>query len=238
MMADQQDPLSRAQEAELDAWLCGLRGQPTPAPDAGPQAHAEGQCLQRAVSATPTELPLLTPRELEAALARAEREGLFRAAGCQRCRVWREDLREAMRGVWQAPAWRWGGAFSGALALSLMVWLGLPHDANWPSDEAAQPAASASDEGEVTRGSDGVLQLRVPEPQAWREALAQDLQAQGLEVRRYERLGRLGLDVELSGLSAERVPVVQAILKRRSIPWPSDGVLMLELSAGPAPARP
>lgn len=234
MMADQQDALSRAQDAELEAWLRGLRGQQAPASAADSQAHAEGQCLQRALSATPAEPPTLAPHELEAMLARAEREGLFRAAGCQRCRVWRE----ALRGVWQAPAWRWGGAFSGALALSLMVWLGLPHDANWPGDEVTPPAASAAGEGEVTRGSDGVLQLRVADPHAWREALAQDLQAQGLEVRRYERLGRLGLDVELNSLSADRLPVVQAILKRRSIPWPGDGVLMLELSVGPTPAQP
>lgn len=232
MMAEH-EPLSRAQEAELETWLRGLRGQ-TPAPDADSRSHAEGQCLQLALSATPVEAPAVSPRELELMLERAEREGLFRATGCQRCRVWREALRD----VWRAPAWRWGGAFSGALALSLMVWLGLPQQAIWPGDDGVPASASTSGDGGVTRGSDGVLQLRVPDPQAWREALASELQAQGLEVRRYERLGRLGLDVELSGLPAERQAPVQAILTRRGLPWPADGVLMLELSAGRAQAQP
>ncbi|OYU28979.1 MAG: hypothetical protein CFE41_03060 [Burkholderiales bacterium PBB2] len=232
MMAEH-DPLTRGQEAELEAWLRGLRGQ-TPPSDADLRSHAEGQCLQRALSATPVEPPAVSPHELELMLERAEREGLFRATGCQRCRVWREALRD----VWRAPAWRWGGAFSGALALSLMVWLGLPQQQPWPVDDGAPASASTSGDGGVTRGSDGVLQLRVPNPLAWREALASDLQAKGLEVRRYERLGRLGLDVELNGLPAERQAPVHAILKRRGLPWPGDGVLMLELSAGPAQAQP
>jgi len=234
-------PLIPAQAAELEAWLRGLRGQ-APESSAGQKAHAEGQCLQRALSATATaaakEQPALSPRELDALLERAERDGLFRASGCQMCAAWREALGR----VWQAPAWRWGGAFSGALALSLMVWLGLPQQRLlWPGDEEAPAASSAETRGatdDVTRGSDGVLQLRVPDPQAWRESLATDLQAQGLQVRRYERLGRLGLDVELSDLTAERQPVARAILKRRGIPWPTDGVLMLELSVGPAPSPP
>jgi len=231
------EPLNPAQEAELAAWLRGLRGQAAES-GLGKSAHSEGQCLQRALSATVAEQPALSPRELEVLLAQAEHEGLFRASGCRLCQAWRE----ALRSVWQAPAWRWGGAFSGALALSLLVWLGLPTQSPWSAEDGAPAAASGGvaggETGGAMRGSDGVLQLRVPDPQAWRESLATDLQAQGLELRRYERLGRLGLDVELSGLRAERQPAVQAILKRRGIPWPADGVLMLELSAGPAPTQP
>ena len=66
-------------EAELEAWLRGLRGQ-APESSAGQKAHAEGQCLQRALSATATakEQPALSPRELDA-LLHAE----ARRAGCE-----------------------------------------------------------------------------------------------------------------------------------------------------------
>jgi hypothetical protein len=85
---------------------------------------------------------------------------------------------------------------------------------------------------EVLRGADGgTVLLEARDPAVLRRELTEELQAAGVTVSGYERLGRLGLDADLP---RPLPPKIASILERHHIPVPAHGVLAVEIEA-PAP---
>ncbi|HEY8052259.1 MAG TPA: hypothetical protein VIE42_05580 [Steroidobacteraceae bacterium] len=86
---------------------------------------------------------------------------------------------------------------------------------------------------ETLRGvANGTVHLEARDPPALKRQLTQELNAVGVRVSGYERLGHMGLDADLPQPVA--APVA-AVLERHHIPIPPDGVLVVEIDA---PTRP
>jgi hypothetical protein len=130
----------------------------------------------------------------------------WHCAGCsERWRRWRGD-------TMPAPALA-GLAF--VLSLSAVLWTWAP----W-----RDPAPEAG----LLRSGVAVQLLVHPQPQAQRDALAQALLRQGAEVRRYQRLGRYGLQADLP----TPVPAdLQALLAAAGLPAIAGATLQVEYEA-------
>jgi hypothetical protein len=84
---------------------------------------------------------------------------------------------------------------------------------------------------EVVRGVDhGTVHMEARDPAALKRQLTDELEAAGVKVSGYERLGRVGIDADLP---QPLPPEVAIILARHQIPIPSDGVLVVEIASEP-----
>lgn len=115
----------------------------------------------------------------------------------------------------RSPRWLLAAAALAGVALLLGVWR-----------MAAPP--------EVTvRGvSSGTVRLESAEPRRLQQALLQELNAAGAHAETYQRLGRFGIDADLP---QPLTPAVRALLERRHIPAPADGVLVIEIAPPGSP---
>jgi hypothetical protein len=193
-----------------DDWLDALAGRP-PRAGADAAARREASWLRHAQRLWPAELPALPPATEAALLDRARAEGLFRPRGWL---AWCAGCSERWR-RWSATPWR-SGAAGLVLASVLVAFIAVPL-LQRPTEDTTVLRA----------GPDGLLLLRDAEPQARRDRLADALQAAGLPVQRYERLGRYGIDAELP----QPLPVaVAAVLRAERIAVPA-GPLRIEVEA-------
>jgi hypothetical protein len=197
---------------DLD-WFDAIAGRPRA--DADPQTLREATLLREAMRTwTPRALAAdVTRADPEALVARARREGVL--AGPRWCAGCAERWR------WLRARPRVAGGFGFALAALLAVLV-----------FGVLPPQRGDDESRVLRGTqaDGVWLLRSAEPEALRERIAADLSATGLTVRRYERLGRFGIDAE--GAAAPS-PALQDTLRRHGVQPGADGVLRIEVEKAP-----
>lgn len=200
------------QAKELDAWLDGLRGIAA-GDDREAAAGREGQCLRAALRSTGQEFAMPSLPTADELLAHAEAAGLFSAAG--NC-AWCARLRNLLR----PPAWPSLGLVGAAL-VALTLWVRQPEELSPVPFPMPVP-----EPGGQMRGDGVPLLLQQQEPAQWRDELAQDLRAHGIEVLTYERLGRYGLDADLGSAAS---PALQALLKQRGLSWPGGGELRLEV---------
>jgi hypothetical protein len=84
---------------------------------------------------------------------------------------------------------------------------------------------------EVVRGVDhGTVHMEARDPAALKRQLTDELEAAGVKVSGYERLGRVGIDADLP---QPLPPEVAKVLARHQIPIPSDGALVVEIASEP-----
>jgi len=198
-----------AEQDDFD-WLDAVAGRPRAQAD--PRTLREAALLRAAARAW-APYPLRADElaaDPEALVARARREGVLGArrplcAGCvERWRAWRARPR-ALGGL---------GLVVAAL-LAVLVFGVLPSRV----DDDSTP---------VLRGTqtDGVWRLRAAEPGALRDRVADELAATGVTSRRYERLGRAGLDAEIAPAQAA---AAARVLDRLGVRPGADGVLRIEV---------
>jgi hypothetical protein len=118
-----------------------------------------------------------------------------------------------------APRRRWYAdtriTFAAAAVLLAAVGVGL-----WRS---TQPPI------ETLRGvANGTVHLEARDPPALKRQLTKELNAVGVRVSGYERLGHIGIDADLPRPVSSPVA---AVLDRHRIPIPADGVLVVEIDA-------
>lgn len=208
-------------EDDLEAWLEALAGRTSSSSDASGLAAREGALLRRAVLADRAHsAPVPEPLGVDDLFDRARAAGLLApdgrgrpCAGCER--------RRAALGAWLSQGlrwrstWGWGIAFAGVLAMVGLVVVLLPPA---PTDLLRGPA------------SDGVVRLDAAQPALTRDQIAASLVQVGAVVHAYDRLGRAGLDIELSQPpTAEQL----AVLARHGLKPGADGVLRLEVVRQP-----
>lgn len=182
-----------------EAWSQALAGQAPPGIKAS--TEAEARLLRAALlhADEPQPAPLSSEQReqlLAAVRASARAEGW--CAGCTR--RW-QALIAALRA--RPPAWPLAGAATAVLAVLAVsaIWqLGPPGQPPEPAEPVFRGPAAA---GPVVRP--------VADPLAQRNALATELAATGATVRRYERLGRQGLEAQWSlPLPASATQALQA----------------------------
>lgn len=184
-----------------DAWLDALAGRP-----AQGAAAREGALLRDALRRLPA--PALAPPPVEPLLEAARRQGLLRRRWCPACAErWQR---------WRRRPWAWAGGLALAGALG---WLAVGLQTLQPPPEGT-PVLRAP--------VDGVWLRRVADPAAAREQLAGRLQAAGVTVHRYERLGRQGLDADLPATPG---PALAALLRDEQLAPAADGSLRVEFEA-------
>lgn len=200
-----------------DDWFEAMAGRPRPGTD--PATLLEATWLRAALRAWPRELPEAAwPADApEALVARARADGVLAGGWCAGCGArWRRWVEAVGRGP------RWAGALGlAAAALGVAVVLGVWRPAHGPAD---------GDEGvPVLRGApaDGVWLLQSADPTALRDRIAGELQSAGVTtLRRYERLGRLGLDADLP---SPPPPALLEALRRLGVQPGADGSLRVEV---------
>jgi hypothetical protein len=192
----------------LDQWLAALAGQDRDA------ANVEGSSLRELILAQPREslapVAELDPARESQLIARARAAGLLRsqAPGSAPTRV--------------TTAWRWTVPRVILIAAALAgVAIGV------------NTVRMIRGPSETFRSSiNGVVELETNDPQALKQRLMRDLKKAGVSPTGYQRLNRLGLDVDLPlPVSAE----VRHVLEQHHIPVPSDGVLVIEIESSEHP---
>ncbi len=88
----------------------------------------------------------------------------------------------------------------------------------------------AGEEPVLRAGTDGVLLLRDRDPRARRDRIADALEAAGVPVQRYERLGRWGIDADWPQPASA---AASAALKAERVPAPSGSTLRIEVESAP-----
>ncbi|MFA6262519.1 MAG: hypothetical protein WC760_13715 [Bacteroidia bacterium] len=191
-------------------WADALAGRPREG--AAPATLAEAALLRDAMRRWPVETPALEPRPVAELIERARREGVLapRRAWCAGClERWRR--------------WTANPLGMGAAGLVLASLLGL-----WIVPGLIGRQAPIDGPGTL-RAPSAALQLRAAaDPQAARDNLAARLQALQVPVRRYERLGRFGLDADLPRPLS---PALAALLHDEVLPAGDDGSLRVEFEA-------
>lgn len=184
-------------------WADALAGRAPP--DAASAALAEGRMLRDAARRWPAVPPPLSLPDEQTLLARARADGLLAprrrwCAGCaERWRRWRDSP-------------RWLGGAGLVLASLLGLWV-------------AVDVGRAPDDLPALRAPEGVLLRSAADPAGARERLATLLAAQQVPVRRYERLGRFGIDADLP---RPPPPALQALLRDEGLAVAGDGSLRVE----------
>lgn len=196
--------------ADDDGWMRALAGQASDhvQPGSALEAHLLREALLRSADAATAPVPP-TPAEERDFMRRLERE---RAAGhCEGCAE-----RGARWKAWWIERWRpLAGAIATLTAAAVVVWPQLPS----PADPPVLRGTAAS-----------AVQLRTDaQPQRQRDELARRLAALGGQTRRYERLGRFGVDAIFT---VPLAPSVVAELKALRVAADTDGVVRVEFEAG------
>jgi hypothetical protein len=190
-----------------DVWLDVLAGRVAPA-QVSEQSRAlalEAAALREYIraqeSVRPLDVPGVSAVREEALIARARRDGLLVSYPTG------PRTRSRLRRV----------SLSAAAVLVVAVGIGV-----W---RASLPPP------EVVRGVDhGTVHMEARDPAALKRKLTEELEAAGVKVSGYERLGRVGIDADLpQPLPSE----VAKILERHHIPIPSDGALVVEIASEP-----
>ncbi|MDI4634119.1 hypothetical protein J7U46_13760 [Pelomonas sp. V22] len=209
-------------EADDDQdWLDLMAGRPAPGADDITRTQAEAlraAVLTQRLSA-PAGAPAAADQRAERLLQRA------RAAG-----VLEDRLADVARPARAANRWPYAMAASVAVIGLLLVM-----QQQGPGDGSPAGMRDPAPEHEQMRGA--VLQQRLSsQPLLDRQALLDRLRAAGFEAQPYERLGRLGIDVELPvPLPAARA----AALKQLGLQPVTGPSLQIEiLSTAPQPAHP
>jgi hypothetical protein len=190
-----------------DVWLEALAGRVAPARVSEQsralalEAAALREFIREQVSVSSLDVPLVSAAREEELIARARRDGLLVSYSTD------ARARRSLRRL----------SLSAAAVLVVAVGIGV-----W---RAALPPP------EVVRGVDhGTVHMEARDPAALKRQLTDELEAAGVKVSGYERLGRVGIDADLpQPLSAE----VAKILERHQIPIPSDGALVIEIASEP-----
>lgn len=197
-------------DRDIDAWLETLAGREAAA--GAPVGDARALRAALRTRRTIDERTLLdeidaarfghTPRLLE----RARRDPILGPAiarGASRQR--------GPRGLWSALL---AAGIAGVAVL--LVWTLRP---------GSEPAV-------YRQAPDAVVRLEADDPRALRDEIAAALRTAGVEVVRYERFERQGIDGELP---KPVTPAVLAVLARYGIPLPADAVLRVEIAPRASP---
>jgi len=190
-----------------DVWLEALAGRVSPA-QVSEQSRAlalEAAALREFIreegSVSSLDVPGVSAAREEELIARARRDGLL-VSYSTNVRA-RPNLRRL--------------SLSAAAVLIVAVGIGV-----W---RASLPPL------EVVRGVDhGTVHMEARDPAALKRQLTDELEAAGVKVSGYERLGRVGIDADLP---QPLPPEVAKILARHQIPIPSDGALVVEIASEP-----
>lgn len=193
-----------------DDWFDAATGRPS-ASSADPGAALEGRLLRIALqerARRTADLPFESRKQsiLQAASRIDPEQG---GAGCRGCARRRRSV-----AAWLARPWAWGGALAGTTALALVV-------LSWPGPSTVEPVEPVL----RTPAEASIPRLSAEQPRQRRDALAERLLADGAVVRRYERLGRFGLDADLTRPPS---PSLLAELAALGLPAPSAGVVRVE----------
>jgi hypothetical protein len=190
-----------------DVWLEALAGRVSPA-QVSEQSRAlalEAAALREFIreegSVSSLDVPGVSAAREEELIARARRDGLLVSYSTD------ARARPSLRRL----------SLSAAAVLVVAVGIGV-----W---RASLPPL------EVVRGVDhGTVHMEARDPAALKRQLTDELEAAGVKVSGYERLGRVGIDADLP---QPLPPEVAIILARHQIPIPSDGVLVVEIASEP-----
>jgi hypothetical protein len=190
-----------------DVWLAALAGRVAPAQVSKQsralalEAAALREFIRQQESVGSVDVPEVSAAREEELIARARREGLLVS--------YPPDAR-ARSGLRRL-------SLSAAAVLVVAVGIGL-----W---RASLPPS------EVVRGVDhGTVHMQARDPAVLKRELTDELEAAGVKVSGYERLGRVGIDADLP---QPLPPQVAHILKRHRIPIPADGALVVEIASEP-----
>jgi hypothetical protein len=179
-------------------------------------ASLEGQLLRAAMQQLPSPAPVALTSDDEQRLLQAMRAQAADKRAAPRCLACAERWRAFIESL---PAWPAVAALSGALVLLGMVTLVLWRQVSPSADMQPPPMRSQAADVRV---------VAVADPQARRNAAATQLAAAGAEVRRYERLGRFGLDARFA--TPPSAQMLQALVQAELAPSPS-GEVQLEFEA-------
>ena len=190
-----------------DVWLEALAGRVSPAQVSEQsralalEAAALREFIREEESVSSLDVPGVSAAREEELIARARRDGLLVSYSTD------ARARPSLRRL----------SLSAAAVLVVAVGIGV-----W---RASLPPP------EVVRGVDhGTVHMEARDPAALKRQLTDELEAAGVKVSGYERLGRVGIDADLpQPLSQE----VAKILARHQIPIPSDGALVVEIASEP-----
>lgn len=200
-----------------DDWLDALAGRPRP--DSAPATLREAALLRAAMRRWPAVVDAEPAPDAEAALlSAADAAGLLRRRWCPACAERWQRWQRRLTGAGHPRPWAWALAATFGIAVLLPL--------------LRSPVTPPADDPTVLRGSaaDGLQLLRDANPRERRDALAAELAALGATVRRYERLGRFGLDAEWTSPPS---PEVSVQLARRGIARGADGSVRIEVEAAP-----
>jgi len=189
-------------------WLDALAGRvdETERRAESQEAHALRELIHAQSLDDSTTVAAVDPAREEQLIERARTEGLLPAPPHPAHRAssapWRRRL-FAPRGLLAAAA-------LATIAIAVLV-------------QALLPPA------ETFRGvAGGTVRLESRNPPALKRQLMEELDAAGVRVLGYDRLGRVGIDADLpQPVSAQ----VRRVLERHRIPIPADGVLVVEIDA-------
>jgi hypothetical protein len=200
-----------ARDDEL--WLDALAGR-----NAGGKSSTslEGKLLRAAMQQLPSPTPAALTGEDEQRLLQAMRAQAADKRAAPRCLACAERWRAFVQWL---PAWPAATALSAALVLLGMVTLVLWRQVSPGADMQPPPMRSQAADVRV---------VAVADPQARRNAAATQLAAAGAEVRRYERLGRFGLDARFAAPPPSQV--LQALVQADLAPTPQ-GEVQVEFEA-------
>jgi hypothetical protein len=188
-----------------DVWLEALAGRVTPARVSqqsraiASEAAALREFIRQQESVSSLDVPAVSAAREEELIARARRDGLLVSSSTD------ARARPSLRRL----------GLSAAAVLVVAVGIGVWRTSLPPP--------------EVVRGVDhGTVYMEARDPAALKRQLTDELEAAGVTVSGYERLGRVGIDADLpQPLSA----AVEKILERHQIPIPSDGTLVIEIAS-------
>lgn len=220
-----------APDDDDEAWIAALAGEDLPGGRA--ETRLEAQLLRAAARRQAAQPgPAASAHELErlqASLAAlAERES--RQAGAAAGRGPGARLCSGCARRWQQLRAAWARRPRGAVAAGGLI-LALPWLLWWPTTPPGGPAVDA-EPALRGAGSTGLRVVTRPDAEQRRNSLAQQLAAQGASVRRYERLGRFGLEAQLPVPMPEPLaPGLQQALQADGLAVGSDGLLSVEFAA-------
>ena len=190
-----------------DVWLEALAGRVSPAQVSEQsralalEAAALREFIREEESVSSLDVPGVSAAREEELIARARRDGLLVSYSTD------ARARPSLRRL----------SLSAAAVLVVAVGIGV-----W---RASLPPL------EVVRGVDhGTVHMEARDPAALKRQLTDELEAAGVKVSGYERLGRVGIDADLP---QPVPPEVAIILARHQIPIPSDGALVVEIASEP-----
>jgi hypothetical protein len=209
-------------EQDDQQWFEALAGRARPGTPAVTLIEAAllREATRRWRAPVAADAPLPPP---EALIARAHAEGLGRRRGW--CGGWCGGFAERWRRLRDrfGNGWRGWPATGGAAAVLVLavVLLNIDrHTASGP-EAAGQPVLRSP-------GDAGRYLLHDAQARQRRDRIADELASAGVPVQRYERLGRFGLDAQITMPPAA---AVAAVLALNGLMPAADGTLMVEVDA-------